>query len=799
VCYSEHSSFTELQHLVAALRPAKIIPTVNADSASAREKLVQQFAKGMDTSCSKRTLDYHFSRAQPAKKDTALNAPAATGGGAPREQDALESVDVAHQQRLWALLTSNARPPPLQPFPSADPNSQQQQHQHQQQQRVAGLAPAAPAPTSQAPPEPIAGVSAESAAARAQLCDVLGGSLPSAYVDALLADGHGDVEVACSIHFGANGGVVPPTYAAIDSAAAASSVALEGGPSDSHCTVASSAAAASSDSGLLAAHGFIGARAPVPAASSRAAEEELELPPGTVAWVVGKDNFRLYKSREALEARLKALGAAVISSGNRQFTKREVTLIVTPEGTEPGSIIRSACPNAPIVSESWVVKRAMALRAGAIAPAPPPTASAKDKGKGKAVAASKKRARSAADGGSEGGDGEGGGGGAAAAAAAGEKRAARFRSMSAAAAARMERALSERLYLIERRDESECSPSGLLSLRHAFAVLGSTGNVYTVHVCRVPSCTCVDFRERKAICKHLLFVYLKVLALDRESHVPLQKALLRSELADILTADGTTAAAGTVHAGAAAAQASVTAPPTGILASPAVVRAFRSATGRPGDSEEAVAADDDASAAAAAAAPSSPALVAPRPPSADEPCAICFDPIEEEAADEVLASVLEGGASQSEGTRGQSGGSGQGSGGARDGPPTSHCARGCGRVLHLRCMQRWFEARGPHARRECPCCRAEWLALPGEGDDGATAGLGVVGGAPPDEDLPVGTGDEASGAGLLNLGALQPGTRRVRDQSSYSEWLEVHQRRREQQRLAEQVAGASASSGAAGK
>ena len=41
-----------------------------------------------------------------------------------------------------------------------------------------------------------------------------------------------------------------------------------------------------------------------------------------------------------------------------------------------------------------------------------------------------------------------------------------------------------------------------------------------------------------------------------------------------------------------------------------------------------------------------------------------------------------------------------------------------------------------------------------------------------------------NGVDQLNLASLQPGTRAARDQSSYSEWLEVHQRRREQAALA---------------
>ena len=57
---------------------------------------------------------------------------------------------------------------------------------------------------------------------------------------------------------------------------------------------------------------------------------------------------------------------------------------------------------------------------------------------------------------------------------------------------------------------NQVSASGLAALRVEFVVLGSTGNVYTVTICRLPSCTCVDHLERKTVCKHLLFVYHKV-------------------------------------------------------------------------------------------------------------------------------------------------------------------------------------------------------------------------------------------------------------------------------------------------
>ena len=205
-----------------------------------------------------------------------------------------------------------------------------------------------------------------------QLREIVGEEAPEAYLASLLADAHGDLELACTIHFGANGGVIPPVAAAAAAAAGA------------HASAASSS---SSYAPMASQQG----------ATSRAGEaeddddaEELELPPGTVAWVIGKE-FRLYTSREALEARLQSLGAAVVTSGGggRRHSKAEVTLIVVAEGTEAGSVVKGTCPDARIVHESWVVKRAMALRSGRIAAAPPLSPAASKR-------AGKKRARTAA-------------------------------------------------------------------------------------------------------------------------------------------------------------------------------------------------------------------------------------------------------------------------------------------------------------------------------------------------------------------------------------------------------------------
>ncbi len=62
-----------------------------------------------------------------------------------------------------------------------------------------------------------------------------------------------------------------------------------------------------------------------------------------------------------------------------------------------------------------------------------------------------------------------------------------------------------------------------------FSVLGATANVYSVSVGKHPSCSCPDFQKGN-ICKHYLFVMLRVLRLDRSDPLVWQKALLKSEV-----------------------------------------------------------------------------------------------------------------------------------------------------------------------------------------------------------------------------------------------------------------------------
>ncbi|KAH9946354.1 uncharacterized protein BXZ73DRAFT_95853 [Epithele typhae] len=104
---------------------------------------------------------------------------------------------------------------------------------------------------------------------------------------------------------------------------------------------------------------------------------------------------------------------------------------------------------------------------------------------------------------------------------------------------RVERVMSQRFFMIDRqRNPNE--------LKESFGVLGSTGNVYTVVIDKKPSCDCPDATKGNH-CKHILFIFLKVLQVTQASGHWYQKALLTSELEEIF-ANAPAAPGATAHA-----------------------------------------------------------------------------------------------------------------------------------------------------------------------------------------------------------------------------------------------------------
>lgn len=92
-----------------------------------------------------------------------------------------------------------------------------------------------------------------------------------------------------------------------------------------------------------------------------------------------------------------------------------------------------------------------------------------------------------------------------------------------------------------------------------FVVLGATSNVYTVKISGSPSCTCPD-AVKGNVCKHHLFVMLRVLRRRESDPLVWQRGLLPQEVAAVL---------------AGGAQA----PDAAALASPAVKQRYKDAAG----------------------------------------------------------------------------------------------------------------------------------------------------------------------------------------------------------------------------
>ncbi|KAG9449156.1 hypothetical protein H6P81_009121 [Aristolochia fimbriata] len=83
---------------------------------------------------------------------------------------------------------------------------------------------------------------------------------------------------------------------------------------------------------------------------------------------------------------------------------------------------------------------------------------------------------------------------------------------------RISRALRHRLRLLHRSHAN-------------FFVLGATGNVYNVNLSVIPTCTCPD---RTVPCKHILFVFLRVLSVSVDDACLRRKTLRPCQLARLL-------------------------------------------------------------------------------------------------------------------------------------------------------------------------------------------------------------------------------------------------------------------------
>jgi hypothetical protein len=68
----------------------------------------------------------------------------------------------------------------------------------------------------------------------------------------------------------------------------------------------------------------------------------------------------------------------------------------------------------------------------------------------------------------------------------------------------------------------------------SFYVLNATGErIYTVYIAETPTCTCEDFLQRNDLCKHMMYVTLRILGLPRNDERTYRRSYSPSELAEI--------------------------------------------------------------------------------------------------------------------------------------------------------------------------------------------------------------------------------------------------------------------------
>jgi hypothetical protein len=75
---------------------------------------------------------------------------------------------------------------------------------------------------------------------------------------------------------------------------------------------------------------------------------------------------------------------------------------------------------------------------------------------------------------------------------------------------RKERGRKQKIFLILTHEyDDDC-------LERKYEVMGTTGNVYTVTICRTPTCSCPDYVTRHKRCKHIYFVLTRIMRIKED-------------------------------------------------------------------------------------------------------------------------------------------------------------------------------------------------------------------------------------------------------------------------------------------
>ncbi|PWZ00764.1 hypothetical protein BCV70DRAFT_200025 [Testicularia cyperi] len=219
-----------------------------------------------------------------------------------------------------------------------------------------------------------------------------------------------------------------------------------------------------------------------------------------------------------------------------------------------------------------------------------------------------------------------------------------FRRLDDSQIRRLARVFLDRMYLVHRQK------STIMPNQEEFQVFGSRGNIYRVTVDYECKCTCIDFVKNKSPCKHMLFVYYKVLRLPSSSPAYMFTTLGTAQLVQIFAE-------------------ALADPVAEAVASKGVRKAWEEAIGYQGGEE----ASTSATTIETAKRPGKRIL-----PEAGDLCGVCFEDLPKGSEENL-----------------------------------EFCLESCGRPIHTDCLQMWFQNRSTDAygramEKTCIWCRAPW-------------------------------------------------------------------------------------------
>ena len=88
---------------------------------------------------------------------------------------------------------------------------------------------------------------------------------------------------------------------------------------------------------------------------------------------------------------------------------------------------------------------------------------------------------------------------------------------------------SQRMYLVQCEELASDWQAQEIPPSCDFVMAGLTGNIYTVQIANVPTCTCPDFLRKQDLCKHIFFVLLKCIGIEDNLFLLYQKVFLNSK------------------------------------------------------------------------------------------------------------------------------------------------------------------------------------------------------------------------------------------------------------------------------